>query len=88
MISQKMISNVYMFGSRILNEILVKVYSTCIITFDWNVIKFNAIVYQLFFCHKTCEQHKLATIYSASAVAKAIETYFLLNQETKHYPKS
>ena len=38
--------------------------------------------------HKTCEQHKLATTYSASAVDKATETCFLLNQETRHYPKN
>ena len=71
-----------------LNKIFAKVDSTCIITFDWNVIKFNAIVHQLFFCHKICEQHKLTATYSASAVDKATETCFLLNQETKHYPKT
>ena len=40
------------------------------------------------FCHRTCEQHKLAATYYASAVDKATETYFLLNQETKHCPKT
>ena len=49
MITQEMMSNVYMLSSRMLNEVLAKVDSTCIVIFDWNVIKFNAIVYQLLF---------------------------------------
>ena len=49
MISQEVIPNVYMLGSRMLNRILAKVDGTCIITFDWNVIKFYTIVQQLLF---------------------------------------
>ena len=71
-----------------LNGFFAKLDSTCIITFDWNVINFNAIAHQLFFCHKTYEQHKLAAAYSASIMDKTTETCFLLNQETKHCPKT
>ena len=49
MIMQEMMSNVYMLRSRMLNGVLANVDSTCIITFDWDVIKFNAIVHQLLF---------------------------------------
>ena len=49
MITQKMMSDVNMLNSRMLNEIFAKVYSTCIVTFDRNVIKFNAIVLKLLF---------------------------------------
>lgn len=49
MISKKMMSNVYMLGSRVLNGIFAKVYSTYIVTFDRNMIKLNAIVPKLLF---------------------------------------
>ena len=83
-----MMSYIYMLGSWMLNGIFAKVDSTCIIIFNWNVIKFYTIVQQCCFYHKTYEQHKLAAIYSASTVDKATKTCFLLNQETKHYPKT
>ena len=49
MIMQKVMYNVYMFGSKMLNEILTKFYSTYIVTFDRNMIKLNVIVPKLLF---------------------------------------
>ena len=47
--SQETMSNVYILSSRILNGIFAKVYSTCIITFDLNMINVNVIIHQLLF---------------------------------------
>ena len=47
--TQEMMSNIYMLSPRMLNGIFAKVYNTCIVTFNRNVIKFNVIVQQLLF---------------------------------------
>ena len=44
MITQEMVPDVFVFSSRILNRVLTKVDSTCIVTFDRNVINLNAKV--------------------------------------------
>ena len=49
MISKKMMSNINMLGSRMLNGIFAKIYSTCIVTLNWNVIKHYAKVPKLLF---------------------------------------
>jgi hypothetical protein len=38
MISQEVVSDVYMFGSKMLTRVVSNLYGTLIITYEWNMV--------------------------------------------------
>ena len=79
----EMMSNFYVFGSRMLNRILSDVNGTGIVTVDSKMLLTNTIIMEEFCIHRSWVQQLPATMYSASAVDNEMELCFLLIQETR-----
>ena len=82
----EVMSNLYVFGSRMLNRILRDVNGTGIVTVDSKMLLTNTIIMEEFCIHRSWVQQLPATMYSASAVDNEMELCFLLIQETRLFP--
>ena len=83
----EVMSNLYVFGSRMLNRILRDVNGTGIVTIDSKMLLTNTIIMEEFCIHRSWVQQLPTAMYSTSAVDKEMEFCFLLIQETRLFPK-
>ena len=81
----EVVSNLYMFCSRMLNMILRDVNDTGIVTIDGRMFLTNTIM-RSFCIHKSQVQQLLVAMYSALVVDNEMKFCFLLIQETKLVP--
>ena len=79
-------SNLYVFGYRMLNRILRDVNGTGIVTIDSEMFLTNTIIMEEFLHPQELVQQLPVTMYSASAVDNEMEFWFLLIQETRLFP--
>ena len=82
----EVMSNLYVFGSRMLNRILRNVNGTSIVTVDNEMLLTNTIIMEEFLHPQELVQQLPVTMYSASAVDNEMEFWFLLIQETRLFP--
>ena len=82
----EVMSNLYVFGSRMLNRILRDVNGTGIVTIDSKMLLTNTIIMEEFCIHRSWVQQLPTAMYSTSAVDKEMEFCFLLIQETRLFP--
>jgi len=74
----EMMSDLYMFSSRILNRIFRDIDSTGIVTINGEMFLTNTIIRRSFCIHRSWVQQLTAAIYSTLVVDKEMEFYFLL----------
>ena len=83
-----MMPNLYMFSSRMHDWILRQINSTCVVTFQRNMIKSYPKVFKLLFHLERLWAQQLPTaIYYAFAVESATQACFLQFQDTSELPK-
>ena len=82
----KVMSNLYVFGSRMLNRILRNVNGTSIVIVDSEMLLSNTIIMEKFLHPQELVQQLPVTMYSASAMDNEMEFCFLLIQETRLFP--
>ena len=82
----EVVSNLYMFCSRILNRILRDFNGTGIVTIDGKMFLMNTIIKEEFLHPQKLVQQLPTAMYSTSVVDNEMEFYFLLIQETRLLP--
>ena len=82
----EVMSNLYVFGSRMLNRILRNVNGTSIVIVDSEMLLTNTIIMEKFLHPQEFVQQLPVTMYSASAMDNEMEFCFLLIQETRLFP--
>ena len=82
----EVISNLYVFSLRILNQILRDVDGTGIVTVDGKMLLTNTIIKEKFLHPKKLVQQLPTAMYSASAMDNEMEFYFLFIQEKRLLP--
>ena len=78
MISKKVMSNLYMLGSRGLHGILEMLIALVLSRLIGTCSKDKPKSLSVYFIQRICAQHKSTTIYLASTIDKATEFCFLL----------
>ena len=82
----EVMSNLYVFDSRMLNRILRNVNGTSIVIVDSEMLLTNTIIMEKFLHPQELVQQLPVTMYLASAMDNEMEFCFLLIQETRLFP--
>ena len=88
MISNEMMTNFNMLGSRMLHGIMSNLNITFIVTKQWNMFHIDPIIFKSLVIQSNWAQHEPAAMYSASAVDRDTELCFLEDQDTRYLPRN